>query len=328
MVFFHVVQYDFYKSFCIFEWCNLHSEFAKSQERKQTSFSGLRKSAEPLSASIKKPSMIEYFSFILKNKIDFSYDNFITKKISWTIKGYFKVLFLYILIVTIMTFFGINNSQKSIFNEPKVPELFKLIMIVFFMPLIEEIVFRYKDEEAIVAWQIENEVFLNFGKCPWKDIDFFEKEIETIKAIDKKRPVIITESGELSFWIASSKTKGDILGVTTYKTIWQSDIKKYISYFLPPIFYERRANLVKILFDKEVIGVELQAEPWCVNSIMNSSLEEQAKTMNLEQFRKNVDFAKRTGIKEFYFWGGEWWYYMLTTYGDDKIWNEVKEMLN
>ena len=142
MVFFHVVQYDFYKSFCIFEWCNLHSEFAKSLERKQTSFSGLRKSAEPLSASIKKPSMIEYFSFILKNKIDFSYDNFITKKISWTIKGYFKVLFLYILIVTIMTFFGINNSQKSIFNEPKVPELFKLIMIVFFMPLIEEIVFR------------------------------------------------------------------------------------------------------------------------------------------------------------------------------------------
>jgi hypothetical protein len=140
--------------------------------------------------------------------------------------------------------------------------------------------------------------------------------------------VIVTESGELSFWIASSKTKGDILGVTTYKTIWQSDIKKYISYFLPPIFYERRANLVKILFDKEVIGVELQAEPWCVNSIMNSSLEEQAKTMNLEQFRKNVDFAKRTGIKEFYFWGGEWWYYMLTNYGDDKIWNEVKEMLN
>ena len=194
--------------------------------------------------------------------------------------------------------------------------------------LIEEIVFRYKDEETIVAWQIENEVFLNFGKCPWKDVDFFEKEIETIKAIDKKRPVIVTESGELSFWIASSKTKGDILGVTTYKTIWQSDIKKYISYFLPPIFYERRANLVKILFDKEVIGVELQAEPWCVNSIMNSSLEEQAKTMNLEQFRKNVDFAKRTGIKEFYFWGGEWWYYMLTTYGDDKIWNEVKEMLN
>ena len=34
--------------------CNLHYEFAKSQERKQTSFSGLRKSAEPLQASVRR----------------------------------------------------------------------------------------------------------------------------------------------------------------------------------------------------------------------------------------------------------------------------------
>lgn len=194
--------------------------------------------------------------------------------------------------------------------------------------LIETIVERYEDEEIITAWQIENETFLNFGKCPWTDKDFFEKEIKTIKSIDKKRPVIVTDSGELSFWIASSKTNGDILGVTTYRMIWESNIKRYIPYILPPIFYERRANLVKIIFDKEVIGTELQAEPWCTNSIMNSSLEEQAKTMNLEQFKKNVNFAKKTGIKEFYFWGGEWWYYMLTKNGDDKIWNEVKSMLN
>lgn len=194
--------------------------------------------------------------------------------------------------------------------------------------LIEEIVFRYKNEDTIVAWQIENEFFLDFGKCPWKDEDFFRKEIKSVKTIDKKRPIIITDSGELSFWIASSKIDGDILGVTTYRMIWESNIKKYIPYILPPIFYERRANLVKIIFNKEVIGTELQAEPWCANSIMNSSLEEQAKTMNLEQFKKNVNFAKKTGIEEFYFWGGEWWYYMLKTHRDDKIWNEVKSMLN
>ncbi|MFA5228224.1 MAG: hypothetical protein WC446_00415 [Candidatus Paceibacterota bacterium] len=194
--------------------------------------------------------------------------------------------------------------------------------------LIEAIASRYKNEKTVVAWQIENEFFLNFGKCPWKDEDFFKEEIKTIRMVDKNRPVIITDSGELSFWIASSKLDSDILGVTTYKKVWQTNIKKYISYILPPIFYERRANLIKIIFDKEVIGTELQAEPWCANSIMNSSLEEQAKTMDLEQFKKNVNFAKKTGIKEFYFWGGEWWYYMLTKHGDDKIWNEVKNMLN
>ena len=54
MVFFHVVKHGFYKSFSIFELCNLHYEFAKSQERKQTSFSGLRKSAEPTLPNIIK----------------------------------------------------------------------------------------------------------------------------------------------------------------------------------------------------------------------------------------------------------------------------------
>ncbi len=196
------------------------------------------------------------------------------------------------------------------------------------LKMIKTIVERYKDEETVIAWQVENEIFLDFGKCPWKDVDFFKKEIKLVKALDRRRPVITTDSGELSLWIASSRLDGDILGTTTYRMIWEEHINRYIPYFLPPIYYERRANLVRQIFGKEVIGSELQAEPWCVNSIVNSSLEEQKKTMNLEQFKKNVEFAKKTGIKQFYFWGGEWWYYMLKNYGDDKIWNEVKAMLN
>ena len=42
----------FIKVLVYLSMCNLHYEFAKSQERKQTSFSGLRKSAEPLAASV------------------------------------------------------------------------------------------------------------------------------------------------------------------------------------------------------------------------------------------------------------------------------------
>ncbi len=38
----------FIKVLVYLSMCNLHYEFAKSQERKKTSFSGLRKSAEPL----------------------------------------------------------------------------------------------------------------------------------------------------------------------------------------------------------------------------------------------------------------------------------------
>jgi len=34
-------------------------------------------------------------------------------------------------------------------------------------------------------------------------------------------------------------------------------------------------------------------------------LEEQEKTMNLERFQKNIEFAKRTGLDTFYLWGAE-----------------------
>lgn len=194
--------------------------------------------------------------------------------------------------------------------------------------MLEVVVKRYMDSSSLVSWQIENEVFLSFGACPWVDESFFKKEIAFVKSIDKDHPIIVTDSGELSFWVRSSQVGADVLGVTTYRKVWQNYLRNYISYVLPPIFYERRASLVSKVFHKEVVGTELQAEPWCANSIMNSSLGEMEKTMNLEQFKKNISFAKKTGIKTFYFWGGEWWYYMKTVNKDSRIWEEVKKTIN
>jgi len=194
--------------------------------------------------------------------------------------------------------------------------------------MLEVVVKRYMNSSSLASWQIENEVFLSFGACPWVDESFFKKEIAFVKSIDKDHPIIVTDSGELSFWVRSSQVGADALGVTTYRKVWQNYLRNYISYVLPPIFYERRASLVSKVFHKEVIGTELQAEPWCANSIMNSSLGEMEKTMNLEQFKKNISFAKKTGIKTFYFWGGEWWYYMKTVNKDSRIWEEVKKTIN
>jgi len=104
--------------------------------------------------------------------------------------------------------------------------------------------------------------------------------------------VIITESGELSLWLKSA-TLGDIVGVTTYKKVWQDQLNFYFTYHLPPVFYQRRAEIVRNVFKKDVIGVELQAEPWCQQSIINASLYEQMTTLDLNQFYKNVEFAKK-----------------------------------
>ncbi|MDD5098133.1 MAG: beta-galactosidase [Candidatus Pacebacteria bacterium] len=190
------------------------------------------------------------------------------------------------------------------------------------LSMIENVVSRYKDSKVLDSWQVENEIFLNFGACPWRDEKFLAKEIELVRRLDSKHQIIITDSGELSFWIKTAKY-GDILGITTYKRVWQEQIRQYVSYIFPPVFYHRKAELLKMHTGKEVIGVELQAEPWCANSIMNTAVWEQKETMDYKQFGENVKFAKDTGFDTFYFWGAEWWYYMLTKHNDPEIWNEA-----
>ena len=82
------------------------------------------------------------------------------------------------------------------------------------------------------------------------------------------------------------------------------------------------------LFNKEVICVELQAEPWCYDLTQNCSEEEQAKSMDLERFNYNIEFAKKTGLDTFFLWGAEWWYWQKTINNDPSIWNQAKNLWN
>jgi len=74
--------------------------------------------------------------------------------------------------------------------------------------------------------------------------------------------------------------------------------------------------------------VELQAEPWGEKLLYDSPLEEQEKTMNLEQFKYNIEFARNTGISEFYLWGAEWWFWMKEKQDSPEIWNEAKKLFS
>lgn len=183
---------------------------------------------------------------------------------------------------------------------------------------------RYKSSPAILAWQIENEPFFPFGECPKINKNFVKKEIEIVRSLDK-RPIIFADSGEFSFWIEAAKL-GDIISSTLHRKVYFKEIKRYISYPFPPVYYWRKAKLIKTFFGKNVIIGELQAEPWCKNLIYNCSLKEQEITMNFEQFKKNVEFAKKTGLDTFYFWGVEWWYWLKKTQNQSEIWEEVKKL--
>jgi hypothetical protein len=199
------------------------------------------------------------------------------------------------------------------------------------LELVSLVVKRYKNSDAVFRWQAENEPFFSFGFCPWKiDENFVREEVKVIKNLDdKNREIIVSDSGELSFWRKAASI-GDIVGITMYRKVWSGETKTYWKIPLNSTFYYRKSQLIKKFFGKKVIVVELQAEPWPPKFLTESSLKEQRKTMTFENFKKIIEFAQKTGFNEFYFWGAEWWYWVKTNFPQDDnslIWDYVKDYI-
>lgn len=189
---------------------------------------------------------------------------------------------------------------------------------------IEVVVNHYKDYENIWAWQVENEpLFELFGMCPPPDKEFLKQEIDLVKSLDN-RPIVITDSGELSFWSEASEL-ADILGVTMYKIV-HNKLFGYFHWPTPAAFYRIKARLVGRWPDA-IINTELQAEPWSpAGNLIDVPLEKQFKSMDAEQLEKNFKFAQKTGFKKVYVWGVEWWYW-LKEQGEDSVWLKGQYLL-
>jgi len=192
---------------------------------------------------------------------------------------------------------------------------------------ITKIVERYKDRPSLYAWQVENEPFLNFGECPLMGGDFLDKEIARVRSLDLGHPIIVTDSGELSYWVQAAK-RADIFGTTMYLIV-HSQRWGYLTYHLPHQFFWLKANIVHLLYPGRPITVsELQAEPWGPNLLYAISVDEMMKTMDFTQFQKNIEYSKKVGFPDIYLWGAEWWYWMKTTQGDSRYWDYAKKIIH
>jgi len=193
---------------------------------------------------------------------------------------------------------------------------------------IKKVVERYKSQEEITAWQVENEPFLaHFGDCPTLDSKFLDKEIALVRSLDS-RPIIITDSGELSVWIPAAR-RADIFGTTMYSDTYSKIFKSYIHYPITPGFFRLKKNLAKIFaHPKEWLVIELQAEPWGPQPYQDLSQAERDRTMNLEKFREIIEFARQAGFRQFYLWGAEWWYWEKEKNNNPAIWEEARMLFN
>jgi len=193
------------------------------------------------------------------------------------------------------------------------------------LEMLSAVVLRYRDHPALLAWQVENEPLFPFGECPWRDFSILQKEVELVQSLDASHSVFTSDSGELSLWFNMARL-GDKVVVTLYQKAWFGDLNTYLSFPFPAVFYHRKAWLVEQLFGKEVVVGELQAEPWVAGELENSTFKEQEKTMTLSQLRRNIAFAKETGLDTFYLWGAEWWYQMKEIYNREEFWQEAKKL--
>lgn len=191
------------------------------------------------------------------------------------------------------------------------------------LAFLEAEIAHFKPHPAIRLWQVENEPLFHFGKCPPPDRDFLRREILLVRGLDT-RPVMVTDSGELSTWIRTASL-GDVLGISMYRLVWNKYLGE-IYWPVSPLYYTDRINLLSPVVKKVIIS-ELQAEPWFRKPVAETPIEEQFEQMDPDRLRGNVDFAVSTGASEIYLWGVEWWYW-LKLQGQDGLWKAARGLVS
>lgn len=191
--------------------------------------------------------------------------------------------------------------------------------------MVRDVVNRYKDRESIEYWQVENEPFFGaFGVCPEFDESLLRQEVETVRSLDS-RPIIITGSGEMSSWQQEAKI-GDIFGTTMYRVVYNAWLG-YLKYPIGPSFYRLKAYFAGLSPDRLML-LELQAEPWVPQGKMIYLTTDQIdRTMSVEQFKANLQYAINLDWQRAYTWGVEWWYWQKK-YGNPTYWQIAAEIFD
>lgn len=189
---------------------------------------------------------------------------------------------------------------------------------------------EFRNFSSVKMWQVENEPFWPFGTCSKPEIkkELMIKEIELVRSMDQ-RPILVQDSGEGGFWRPTYEL-GDYLGISMYRKIWYDFWHIFAGrfiYFQYPLgywTYKIKANLVGVPVDKIYI-TELQGEPWGPSINSELSQNEADKTMSRADFISTISYAQKSGFKNLYLWGAEWWYFQKLN-GNSYYWDTARAL--
>ncbi len=191
---------------------------------------------------------------------------------------------------------------------------------------ITRVVERYRGSPALASYQLENEALNTvFGTCSDFSRDRLKHEFDLVKQLDSSHPIIVSVSNE--YGVPLGQPRGDKVGFSIYRRVWDSTITKgYISYPFPAWYFGLKAAIIEKLIHRPVMIHELQTEPWGPKPTVQMTIPEQNQSMDADKVLASAKYAQKTGIREYYLWGGEWWYWRMTNFNDSSLWSAAKQI--
>ncbi|KXK26837.1 MAG: Glycosyl hydrolase family 10 [candidate division WS6 bacterium OLB20] len=171
---------------------------------------------------------------------------------------------------------------------------------------IENVVNHYRDNSAVVRWQIENEPFWQFGHSEFPlTEEYVNQAVAAVRRLDD-RPVLMTDTAEHSRW-RKAALYGDEVGINIYPASYARQLRRYQYPGIDPANLKEKIAAAA----KPVLVTELQAEPWGPSErshLPPDSIEEQIRSMSPMRLRENIQAVRTLPVTEIWLWGAEWWY--------------------
>jgi hypothetical protein len=220
------------------------------------------------------------------------------------------------------------------------------------LSFVADTVLRYRDNPALIAWQVENEPFNRAGpQRLWIDAEFLRDEITSVRQLDAHhRPLIVNafshfnlvfdqasarQGFDLRQWLGfeadsaerdglSVLNRGDVLGLDVYTAIGYSFLGQDHMSNADGDWPDRLARVRDLVRKqgKQAWITEAQAEPWEPGA--NSYAD--PKSTSPQAIRSIFANLKDAGFSTVLFWGSEYWLWREDQ-GDPRWIDTIKAIL-
>lgn len=188
---------------------------------------------------------------------------------------------------------------------------------------ITAVVKRYRDNPAVISYQLENEALLKgFGQDVHIDRGRLQLEYRLVRRLDPSRPIYMSTSNGWGVPLRRPLPYG--VGFSVYTIMHNKG--SYHQTIQRPWLHRLRAGFIRHFLARPVFVHELQCEPWGPKAIWEMSPDQQSASMSLERITHNIAWAQQIGAYPIDLWGAEWWYWRWQQ-GDKTVYKTVTSAL-